>query len=104
MGGPMGGSMTGMQDIKAMFGKGGGKKGGKNEPDKKVRVTGLPDGVQWQELKDHMNNVGPVEFCNVARAVGEVRYGSSFLAKKAISLLNGSMMELGGPIMVEPWV
>eukprot|EP00811_Abedinium_folium_P026822 NODE_3994_length_1951_cov_8.578399.p1 GENE.NODE_3994_length_1951_cov_8.578399~~NODE_3994_length_1951_cov_8.578399.p1 ORF type:complete len:344 (-),score=98.92 NODE_3994_length_1951_cov_8.578399:446-1477(-) len=31
----------------------------------KLIVTGLPPGVQWQELKDYFNCIGPVAFANI---------------------------------------
>lgn len=31
----------------------------------KIIVTGLPAGIEWQELKDHFNQVGQVGYCHV---------------------------------------
>lgn len=78
------------------------------EPAKKVRVIGLPDGVKWQELKDHFKQVGTVEFSNVNKlspgnCEGEVRFTTAGMAKKAIAQLNGSMIGDEGPIEVEAW-
>merc|ERR1712228_240252 len=85
--------------MKKGFGKGkGGPK--KEEPEKKVRVENLPVGAGWQDLKDHMRPAGSVEYVKTSGTTGEVRYNTKGEATKAVRMLNGSMMEQGGPIMV----
>mmetsp|Transcript_3654 Transcript_3654/g.8001 ORF Transcript_3654/g.8001 Transcript_3654/m.8001 type:complete len:239 (+) Transcript_3654:488-1204(+) len=40
-----------------------------------VRVTGLPDNMSWQDLKDHMRGAGEVAFVEIlSRGIGLVRY------------------------------
>merc|ERR1712217_923901 len=75
-----------------MMGYGGG--GGypkKNETQKKVKVDNVPEGAPWQELKNHMQSAGTVEFCSVKMGSGEVRYKTEAEAQNAIATLNGSL-------------
>merc|ERR1711972_709779 len=84
--------------------QGFGKRGyNKVEPEKKVKVEGLPSGVSWKALKDHMRQAGSVEFVKTTGTSGEVRYNTKSEAKKAVDMLNGSAMEQGGIISVQAW-
>merc|ERR1719265_2819311 len=95
--------MPGMMPMMGMgFGKKGGGKGGKPQPECKIRVENLGPGIAWQELKDHFGQVGPVEFSNVRAGVGEVRFGSAALAKQAVKIMNGTDL-MGSVILVVPW-
>merc|ERR1719198_2471886 len=96
--GPMGMMMQMMMGMKGM-GKGGAawgpaagaKSGGpkKNEKEKKVKVTNVPKGTDWQDLKDHMKDAGTVEFCSDCKhGSAEVRYSSEEEAQNAIASLN----------------
>jgi len=120
-GAPFGG--MGMPFGKGMFmggfgkgaqGMGKGKGWGKNitmhgEPDQMVYVGNLPFKAEWQELKDHMKQVGTVEFVKVltkedgrSRGVGCVRYATSEEAAEAIASLNGSTL-MDREIVVDAW-
>merc|ERR1719277_1718891 len=85
-------------------GMGKGGKGGGVQHDKslKVWVGSLPQGAKWQELKEHFNQAGTVEFCNVRGSSGEVRFATAEQAQQAINTLNGS--EFGGAaLVVDKW-
>jgi len=79
----------------------------------KVLVSGIPAGIQWQEVKDHFSPIGPVCFCDVKTPfgkgfskmpmnqmnpvqgpiqVGEIRYSDPNCALQALAMLNGSML------------
>lgn len=73
----------------------------------KLIVGGIPEGIEWQELKDHFSAVGTVAFTNIKggnrkgpRLVGEVRYDDPAVSQQAMALLNGTAMEGGGEITV----
>merc|ERR1712113_330284 len=36
----------------------------------KLRVHGVPPGMQWQDVKDHFSTIGTVAFCNVMESSG----------------------------------
>lgn len=88
----------------------------KNESPEEPRmiwVGNLPWKANWQALKDHMKQVGTVEFCEVLTTVGEkgfpkskgsamVRYSTEAEAQNAIAMLNGSVI-LDRQINVGPW-
>merc|ERR1712217_331779 len=74
-----------------MGGGGGGGYPKKNETQKKVKVNNVPEGMSWQELKNHMQTAGTVDFCGVKMGVGEVRYKTEAEAQNAIATLNGSI-------------
>ncbi|TMW68658.1 hypothetical protein Poli38472_006126 [Pythium oligandrum] len=51
-------------------GRGGDRfeRGGRNPPQRtefRVRITDLPRGVDWRDVKDHLRTAGEVTFCNV---------------------------------------
>jgi len=55
----------------------------------KIIVTGIPLGIEWQELKDHFGAVGTVAFCNVKsiNAMGKGKGGG-----KGMNMMGGNMM------------
>lgn len=64
----------------------------------RARVTGLPDGASWQDLKDHMREAGDVGFSNIERGsggnnAGVVEYSSQEDLDKAISKLDRSLFK-----------
>jgi len=71
----------------------------------KLRIFGLPDRCQWQELKDHFATIGVVAFANVkppapaggGSGMGEVRFDDPSLVQEAVDFLDGS--ELGGSVI-----
>eukprot|EP00928_Gymnodinium_smaydae_P061672 TRINITY_DN45706_c0_g1_i1.p1 TRINITY_DN45706_c0_g1~~TRINITY_DN45706_c0_g1_i1.p1 ORF type:complete len:342 (+),score=86.59 TRINITY_DN45706_c0_g1_i1:61-1086(+) len=67
-----------------------------------VHVSGLPDTAKWQDLKEHMQSAGTVEFARVMKNTGYVQYAAEEAAKKAIATLNGSKFG-GQAIVVEEW-
>jgi len=106
MGGMMGkGGMMAKGDL--MMAKGGMMmaKGGINDidPQRKVWVGGLAEGVTWNELQKHFKEAGKTTWAEVLpKGVGCVAFKTAAQAEKAIGLLNGS--ELGGqPIEVDAW-
>jgi len=62
----------------------------------KVFVHGLPNGCQWQELKDHFGQLGQVAFSAVIGPC-EVRMETVAEAQKAVDILNGT--EFGGSVI-----
>merc|ERR1719468_626375 len=78
-------------------------KAGSHDPSFKVHVTNMADGMQWQELKDHMRQAGTVEFCAMKDGIGEVRYSNAEEAQTAVELLNGSEV-MGTLITVSAFV
>jgi len=76
-----------------------------------ISVGGLPTTAEWQELKDHMKQVGKVEFVQVLTDKGQgntgfVRYSNVLEAQAAIAQLDGSMMAGMGPgaaLQVDLW-
>lgn len=65
----------------------------------KVLVTGIPLGVEWQELKDHFAPVGSLAFVEIRGArrngpklTGEVRFDTAELAEQALQL-DGSELD-----------
>merc|ERR1719468_1425826 len=85
------------------MGRGGCGKAGSHDPSFKVHVTNMADGMQWQELKDHMRQAGTVEFCAMKDGIGEVRYSNAEEAQTAVELLNGSEV-MGTLITVSAFV
>lgn len=104
-------------------GKGGfmpmgwGGKGGKavkvhGEENHMVYIGNLPFKCAWQEVKDHMKQVGTVEFVKILTQDGSewgrskggacVRYAAASEADAAISTLNGSEL-MGRTITVDKW-
>lgn len=78
----------------------------------KVFVGGLAWTAKWQDLKDHMGQVGTVSFVKVntqdgtefgrSRGTGYVIYSSPEEAQLAIQTLNGTSL-LGKDIQVDVW-
>jgi len=63
----------------------------------KVIVTGLPEGMSWQKLKDHFDKCGLVKYADVKSANGTpvsgvVRFASPQLAQAAMAL-SGTVLE-----------
>jgi len=82
--------------------------GNADEP-RMVYVGNLAFKVEWQELKDHMKQVGEVEFASVianekgqSRRVGCVRFSTEEEAQQAIATLNGSTL-MGKELTVDSW-
>lgn len=78
-----------------------GKRAGHNKS-LKVWVGSLPEGANWQELKDHFKQAGSVEFCNCRGRTGEVRFATVEEAQAAIDMLNGTEF-MGATIEVDKW-
>ncbi|GAB5361290.1 hypothetical protein AAMO2058_000701000 [Amorphochlora amoebiformis] len=82
-------------------GKGGGGGGGKGgDPSRTVFVGNLSWGVAWQDLKDHMKEVGDVEYAEVltrsdgkSAGGGLVRYASVEGAERAIRELTDTELQ-----------
>jgi len=83
------------------------------EEPRMIWVGNIPWKANWQMLKDHMKQVGTVEFCEVLSTVGEkgkpkskgsamVRFSTEAEAQNAIAMLNGSVI-LDRQINVGPW-
>mmetsp|Transcript_52713 Transcript_52713/g.123266 ORF Transcript_52713/g.123266 Transcript_52713/m.123266 type:complete len:154 (+) Transcript_52713:91-552(+) len=92
-------------------GKGKGKgKGGKGlqgfTADRKVWIGGLPEGVTWKQLQEHMNQAGTTKWCEVwggaSAGTGAVAYGSAEEAQAAVGVMNGSTLN-GAPIVCDAW-
>eukprot|EP00927_Polykrikos_kofoidii_P035158 TRINITY_DN29731_c0_g2_i1.p1 TRINITY_DN29731_c0_g2~~TRINITY_DN29731_c0_g2_i1.p1 ORF type:complete len:453 (-),score=102.28 TRINITY_DN29731_c0_g2_i1:39-1247(-) len=73
----------------------------------KLLISGLPAGIEWQELKDHFAEVGTVAFVNIKggnrsghKLKGEVRFGTADEAQQAMSILQGTEMEDGSKISI----
>lgn len=69
----------------------------------KISVRGIPDGVEWQVLKEHFGQAGEVKFAAVNKipfagpagtCEGEVRYQTAEELQAAMSTINGS--DFGG--------
>jgi len=83
------------------------------DPKLLVYVGNLPYSVKWQDLKDHMKQVGTVEFCKVltedgsewgwSKGVGCVRYSTETEVEHAISTLAESELK-GRRLLVDRWV
>jgi RNA recognition motif-containing protein len=65
----------------------------------KILVTNLPPGIEWQELKDHFQQVGDLAYVNIkggsksgAKVTGEIRYDTAEAAQQAMAALQGSSM------------
>lgn len=68
----------------------------------------LPQGVEWQEVKDHFSQAGTIAFVEVhgqkkhgPKLTGEIRYDTPEAALAAFQLLQGSAMEGGGQIQIQ---
>lgn len=72
------------------------------DPSQMVYVGNIAPGVEWQELKDHMKQVGDVEFVSVRGRMGQVRFATAEEATQAILTLNGSEL-MGKAIVVDEW-
>jgi len=78
-----------------------------------IWVGGVPASAEWQELKDHMRQVGVVEFVQIltdeggrSRGTAFVRYGTEDQAQAAMAELNDTVMlgcAPGESIQIELW-
>lgn len=85
----------------------------RGDPDRKVHVSNLDWNTNWQELREHMSQAGPVEFVRVATEDGSDRGKSLgwgcvlFTAREgaeaAVTTINGIQLR-GRPIAVRRWV
>lgn len=74
----------------------------------RVFVQGLPDWVNWQELKDHFKVAGDVVFASVSidtstgksKGCGVVQFESTTMAKKAISVMRDHPLHDGSVLYV----
>lgn len=71
----------------------------------KLLITGLPDSVQWQDVKDHFKRCPNVAFVNIRGGrgptlIGEVRYDTAVMAQQALQMLNGSEMDGGAKLSI----
>ena len=57
-----------------------------------VKVSNMPAGLTWQELKDAFSSVGPVERADVDGNVGIIIFRNSADAKEAIRVYDGGVM------------
>jgi len=78
----------------------------KSQDGTKLLVNGLPEGVEWQELKDHFASIGDIAFVDIRggkrkgpRVAGEVRFETADGAERAVSMLDGSAMGDHGDII-----
>ncbi|CAE8726356.1 unnamed protein product [Polarella glacialis] len=53
-------------------------------------VSGFPKGTRWQQLKDHMRQVGEVGYCEIEDDGAQVRYLEPNDARTAVATLDGS--------------
>eukprot|EP00929_Paragymnodinium_shiwhaense_P031696 TRINITY_DN176_c1_g2_i1.p1 TRINITY_DN176_c1_g2~~TRINITY_DN176_c1_g2_i1.p1 ORF type:complete len:149 (-),score=46.40 TRINITY_DN176_c1_g2_i1:91-537(-) len=88
-------------------GKGKGKGKGKlGAIENRVWVGGLPEGVAWQVLQEHMNQAGKTTWIEVFKGKGAgtagVSYASPEEAANAIAILNGSIVD-GATLEVDVW-
>lgn len=75
----------------------------------RVFVQGIPDGIRWQELKDHFKVAGDVVFASVSidsvtgesKGCGVVQFESTDMAKNAINILRDYPIE-GHTLYVRP--
>merc|ERR1719261_1404417 len=105
------GGKGGMAQIMQMLMNKGGKGKGKGKSlrsfyaEKKVWIGGLPEGVGYKELHEHMKASG-AKWVEVMKGAGKGTGGAGFStaeeATAAISTLNGSMLN-GSPIQVDVW-
>merc|ERR1719265_2825144 len=69
----------------------------------KLKVSGIPPGAEWQELKDHFAPFGVVAFADVKGGkdqipvTGVVRFQNAEIADAAVSMMNGA--EIQGKII-----
>mmetsp|Transcript_7957 Transcript_7957/g.11982 ORF Transcript_7957/g.11982 Transcript_7957/m.11982 type:complete len:217 (+) Transcript_7957:3-653(+) len=103
-----------MQGGFGFWGKGFGKSSTRvhGDFDQMVYVGNLPYKAEWQELKDHMNAAGKVEFVKIltedgsdfgrSKGIGCVRYTSQDAAAQAVAALNGSDF-MGRKLIVDKW-
>lgn len=73
----------------------------------KLLIAGLPEGIEWQELKDHFAAIGDLAFVNIfgskrhgPRKTAEVRFDTALEASNAMNMLQGAEMEGGGSITI----
>jgi len=73
------------------------------KPEATVWVGNLPEGVTFQELKDHMSQAGEVKHAQLTNGnTGFVWFKDEASAQAAIMSLNGSDIN-GSSILVDPW-
>lgn len=87
-------------------GKGKGKSPLKVDPDRKVWIGNIPEGVQWKELQTLVDSVAKSKWVEIFSGKGKgtaaVVYATAEEASQAISGLNGQ--SLGGQsIVVDAW-
>lgn len=70
---------------------GSGSGVGSSSGSTKVLVLNLPSSARWQDVKDHMRQVGDVGYCEIDRpGSAVVRYNSPTGARTAVEKLDGS--------------
>lgn len=75
----------------------------------KVHVGNVPLGLQWQELKEHMSQAGPVDYVSMATAHSRSRgwacvlFAATESAEAATATLHGSELR-GRALTVSKWV
>merc|ERR1719453_2515589 len=80
-------------------GKGKGNKGlNKVKPECKVWVGNLPETIGWKELEEHFKQAGSTKWVEAfqrgsGKGTGGVAYATAEEATKAISMLNGSILQ-----------
>lgn len=78
----------------------------KSQDQTKLLVHGIPRGAEWQELKDHFGQIGPVAFTDVRGGgrkskslCGEVRFDDAQVTAQALQMFNGTEL-MGSNISV----
>eukprot|EP00401_Gymnodinium_catenatum_P026638 CAMPEP_0117510154 /NCGR_PEP_ID=MMETSP0784-20121206/27844_1 /TAXON_ID=39447 /ORGANISM="" /LENGTH=839 /DNA_ID=CAMNT_0005305783 /DNA_START=111 /DNA_END=2626 /DNA_ORIENTATION=+ len=85
----------------------------------KIVISNMPQGMSWQDLKDHFSQAGQIHYANIGRTadngkgkgygvaqagqpcVGEVRFGSREEAQQALQLFNEQPFK-SGVLTVKP--
>ena len=79
----------------------GSSSSSKGDQNKRVFVANMAYSTSWQDLKDHMKQVGEVAYCDIipekgstlSSGSGLVEYATVGMAKKAIAQLNRSELD-----------
>jgi len=75
-----------------------------------IMVSGVPAGIEWQDLKDHFNQVGAVGYCEVhgpkafgsKKGEGKGEFGKGDFGAGAMGCMKGQGKPLGNGLMVQP--
>lgn len=76
----------------------------KSQDGTKLMVNGIPPGIEWQELKDHFGQVGPVAFVQTSdKGKGKGGKGAPFGGKGAGAMMPNMMMNPWMMQMMQYW-